>query len=252
MTFVTMGFDNLKTAVNPMSEEDEIAILVLLLEKLSDLYPLNLCTDIVCDRFMEGDVFDENKTDRTDLILIGASNLANIARHVNHDLWNITDLTRPGWRVTSDNGATLAAEVTDMATRVNMEGATVILQLLDNSVYKVGGPGGEQRLPGKDQHGLYHVDSSLVVAGRPIVKDMMSQLGPLIRALGTSRKIFLNPLAGYWVCPCCNDPGHVTNYRMVGYLPRQGESVHALRDHVRDSLFTRKVPNFRVLCPNCS
>jgi hypothetical protein len=36
----------------------------------------------------------------------------------------------------------------------------------------------------------------------------------------------------------------------VGYLPRTGESVSALRDHERDSLFTRKVPNFRVLCPN--
>jgi hypothetical protein len=45
-----MGFDNLKTAVNPMSEEDEKAILVLLLKELSDPYPLNFCTDIICDR----------------------------------------------------------------------------------------------------------------------------------------------------------------------------------------------------------
>jgi hypothetical protein len=144
----------------------------------------------------------------------------------------------------------LAAEVTDMATRVNMEGATVILQLLDNSMYMVGGRGGETRLPGKDRHGLYHIDSSLVVAGKPIVQDLISQMGPLIRALGTSRKIFLTPLARYWVCPFCNDPGHVTNYRTVGYLPRFGEFVYALRNHVQDSLFTRKVPNFRVLCPN--
>jgi hypothetical protein len=88
-----MGFNNLKRAVDPMSEEDEKAILALLPEELNDLYPLNLCTDIICDRFMEGDVFDENKTDRTDLIPIGASHLANIASHVNHDLRNIIDLT---------------------------------------------------------------------------------------------------------------------------------------------------------------
>jgi hypothetical protein len=129
-TFVAMGFDNLKTAVVPMNEEDDKAILVLLLDELNDLYPLNLCTDIICDRLREGDVFDENKMDCPDLILIGASHLANISRHVDHDLWNVIDLTQPGWRVTSDNVAALAAEVTDTAASVNMESAIVILQLL--------------------------------------------------------------------------------------------------------------------------
>jgi hypothetical protein len=76
--FVTMGFDNLKTAVDPVNEEDEKRILVLLLEELNDPYPLNLCTDVICDRFIDGDVFDENMTDRTDLILTGASHLGNI------------------------------------------------------------------------------------------------------------------------------------------------------------------------------
>jgi hypothetical protein len=69
---------------------------------------------------------------------------------VNHDIWNIIGLTPPGWRVTCDNGAALAAEVTNMAARVNMEGAAVILKLLKNSVYMVSGQGGEKRLPGKD------------------------------------------------------------------------------------------------------
>jgi hypothetical protein len=46
LTFVTMGFDNLKMAVNPLSEEDEKAGLILLLEELNNLYPLNLGMDI--------------------------------------------------------------------------------------------------------------------------------------------------------------------------------------------------------------
>jgi hypothetical protein len=71
--FVVSGFDNLKMAIDPISEEDEKALLVLLLEELNTLYPVNLDTDIVCDRFMEDDVFDEKTMDRTDLVLIGAS-----------------------------------------------------------------------------------------------------------------------------------------------------------------------------------
>jgi hypothetical protein len=79
---------------------------------------------------------------RTDLILIGASHLGNIARHVNQERWNVVNLTRPGWRVTSDNVKDLVAEVTSMAASMNIDNATVILQLLDNSVYMVRGPGG--------------------------------------------------------------------------------------------------------------
>ncbi len=87
---------------------------------------------------MDGDVFDENMTDRTDLILIDASHLGNIARHVNQDRWNVIDLTRPGWRVTSDNVSELVAEVTATAASINLDNATVILQLLDNNSVRSG------------------------------------------------------------------------------------------------------------------
>jgi hypothetical protein len=249
-TFVTSGFDNLKTAVEPISEEDEKTLMVLLIEELNDLYPLNLATDVICDRFMDDNVFDENMTDRTDLILIGASHLGNIARHINQDHWNVIDLTRPGWRVTSDNVSDLVAEVTATAANINIDNASVILQLLDNSVYMVRGPGGETRLPGKDRQGRYHVDGSLVVADKATVRDLLSMIGPVIRALGNARKVFLTPLARYWVGPCCGDPAHITNYHTVGYLPKLGKAVYALRDHVRDFLFIKKTPCFRVLCPN--
>jgi hypothetical protein len=48
VSFVVSGFDNLKSAVDPIAEEDEKALLVLLLEELNTLYPVNLDTDIVC------------------------------------------------------------------------------------------------------------------------------------------------------------------------------------------------------------
>ncbi len=88
-----MGFDNLKTAINPLSEEDEKSLLILLLEELNNLYLVNLGMD------MENVVFDDDTTERTDLKLIGAIHLSHIAKHVDHDTWNVTDLTRPGWRI---------------------------------------------------------------------------------------------------------------------------------------------------------
>ncbi len=92
-------------------------------------------------------------------------------------------------------------QVTELTSRINMDNSTVVLQLFDNSVYMVGGPGGEKRLPGRDRLGTYQVDGSLVVADKAAIKDLVNQLTPLFRVLGGSRKIYLTPLARYWVAP---------------------------------------------------
>jgi hypothetical protein len=249
-TFVTLGFNNLKTAVDPMSEDEEKSLLVLLLEELNNLYPLNLCTDVICDRFLEEDVFDDSAMDRTDLVLIGASHLGRVARNIHPDKWRLSDLTQPGWRINSSNVSEMVDRLAELSKTVYLKNATVVLQLFDNSVYMVGGPGGEKRLPEKDRTGTYHVDGSLVVADKPAIKDLVHQLIPLIQALGGARKVFLTPLARYWVNPCCGNPSHVTNYRTTGFLPRLGSAVADLRDFIRDALFVKKIKNFRVLCPN--
>jgi hypothetical protein len=96
--------------------------------------------------------------------------------------------------------------------------ATVILQLFDNSVYMVAGPGGEKKLPCKDRHSTYHIDGSLVVADKPTVRELVCIVIPLLKHLGAARKLFLTPLARYWVAPCCKDILHLNNYRLLGYL----------------------------------
>jgi hypothetical protein len=248
VTFLSVGFDNLKTAVDPLDEEDEKSLISLMLDELNNLYPVNLCTDVICDRFMEDDVFSNDTVDRTDLVLIGASHLSNVVKHVRQDAWRVVDLTTPGFRINSDSVAALTERVSN--TEVNWDDAVVVLQLFDNSVYLVGGEGGIKRLPAKDRSGKYHVDGTLTVADKPTVKELLSILSPLLKLLGGSKKLLLTPMARYWVAPCCADPDHLTNYRNPGFLPRLGDSIAALRDHIRDALFTRRTPNFRVLCPN--
>jgi hypothetical protein len=246
--FVSVGFDNLKTAVDPLGEEDEKALITLLIDELNNLYPVNLCTDIVSDRFMEDDVFAGDSMDRTDLVLIGASHLSNVVKHVRHEAWRVTDLTTPGFRICDESVAALVDRVS--AADISLDSAAVVLQLYDNSVYLVGGQGGVKRLPAKDRSGKYHVDGNLTVADKTTVKELTGTLAPLLKMLENSKKLVLTPLARYWVTPCCGDPEHLTNYRTPGFLPRLGEAVAALRDHIRDALFTRRVTNFRVLCPN--
>jgi hypothetical protein len=221
-----------------------------LLDELNNLYPVNLCTDVICDRFMEEDVFDDSTQDRTDLVLIGASHLARTARCLNPETWNVFDLTQPGLRINSASINDIMNKVSDLSQQIDIDKAIVVLQLFDSSVFMVGGPGGEKRLPGRDRARTYHIDGSLVVADRTVIKYLVAQLAPLLKALGASRKIVLTPMARYWVGPCCGDPAHLTNYHTSGYLPKLGDAIAALRDAIRDALFVKKIQNFRVLCPN--
>ncbi len=195
-------------------------------------------------------MFDDNAMDRTDLVLVGESHLGRVAKNINHEQWKVADLTRPGFRINSATVTALLEKIQDLASEVNLDNATVILQPFDNSVYMTGGPGGEKRLPVKDGAGTYHIEGSLVVADKAAVKDLVQQLAPVLKALGNARKLILTPLARYWVAPCCGDPSHTVNYRTVGFLPRLGDAIASLRDSIRDALFVKKVPNFRVICPN--
>ncbi len=88
------------------------------------------------------------------------------------------------------------------------------------------------------------------MADKAGIRDLTSQLTPLIKSLTGIRKIFLTPLARYWLKLCCGDDDHHVNFHASGYLPALGSNIFRLRDYIRDALYTKRTSNFRVLCPN--
>jgi hypothetical protein len=248
-TFVSSGFCNLKSVVEPISEDFERYLLASLVDEMNNLFPLNLSTDFVCDRFLEEDAFEET-TNRTALVLVGASHLRNLARFLDTQEWQVHDLTTPGWRISEQSVEQKTQEIVKLSEHVDLEKSTIILQLFDNCVFMAGGAGGTKNLPVRGHDGKYHVIGELVVADKAGVKDLAGKLVPLLKALGSAKKLVLSPLSRYWLDPCCPDPSHVTNYKTVGYLQRLGSATSALKDFIRDSLYTRRVQNFRVVCPN--
>jgi hypothetical protein len=244
-----MGFCNLKTVVEPITEDFERYILGSIIDELNSLFPLSLATDFVCDRFLDEDVFTET-TNPTALVLVGASHLRNMARLFDASEWQIYDLTTPGRRISDQNVKKKVAEIANLSEEIELEKATIVLQLYDNSVFLVGGAGGTKSLPTRDPEGRYHINGELLVTDKAGIKELTSMLVPLIRSLCGAKKIFLAPLSRYWVDPCCGDPAHLTNYRSADFLPRLGAATSVLKEYIRDSLYTRHTSNFRVLCPN--
>ncbi len=199
ITYITTGFGNLKTAAEPISEEFERYLLTSLIEELNNLFPVNLATDFICDRFMDTEVFDETMMDRTALILIGASHLRNTGRFFKQEDWRVIDLTTPGWRISENSVKAKVEELKNVADDIDLKFSVCVLQLYDNSVYLVGGPGGVKHLPARDPTGKYHIDGPLIVADKSGVKDLTAKLTPLLRELGECKKVFLTrwPATGW-------------------------------------------------------
>jgi hypothetical protein len=122
---------------------------------------------------------------------------------VDPDKYDIVNLCKPGFRITTSNVAELT-KMLETELQKPVEGpCTAIIQLFDNSVYQVGGPGGVRYLPDRDQYGQYHITGTLQVADKGAVKEMVGMLAPVFRAMGQIRKLVLTPLARYWLKPCC-------------------------------------------------
>jgi hypothetical protein len=69
-----------------------------------------------------------------------------------------------------DNVASMTDKIEAMVARIGTENTVFVLQLYDNSVFMVGGPGGESYHPVQDKKGIYHIDGRLVVANKDAVK----------------------------------------------------------------------------------
>ncbi len=105
-----------------------------------------------------------------------------------------------------DNVASMTDKIEAMVARTGTENTVFVLQLYDNSVFMVGGPGGESYHPVQDKKGIYHIDGCLVVANKDAVKELTALLLPLLKVIGASMKLVVAPL---WLAPCCDDEDHV-------------------------------------------
>jgi hypothetical protein len=159
-----------------------------------------------------------------------------MSEYFDDEKWEVHNLSRPGFQVTESSVAEITLAVVELGKTVQLDSCTVLMQLYDNSVFQVGGPGGVRTLPKPDSTGRYHITGTLQVADKAAIKEMTGILQPLIKALGQSKKALLAPLTRYWLKPCCDNPLHHVNYSVATYLPALGASVFRLRDSIHDSL----------------
>jgi hypothetical protein len=152
-TYTSGGFSNL-TAAAPLNEESERSLVLSLIHDLNEIYATGLWEQPVVDRYMEDDIFLSDDQPKHKLILLGSSHLNRIIEHVDPDKYDIVNLCKPGFRITTSSVAELTKKLETELQKPADGPCTVIIQLFDNSVYQVGGPGGVRYLPDRDQEPL--------------------------------------------------------------------------------------------------
>jgi hypothetical protein len=107
----------------------------------------------------------------------------------------LEDLRPHDSRRISENSVSEKIEQRNLASEIDFKTAVCIMQLHDNSIYLVSGPGGIRHLPACDSSGKFHNDGPLLVPDKAGMKDLMAKRVPLVKELGESKKVFLAPLA---------------------------------------------------------
>jgi hypothetical protein len=96
---------------------------------------------------------------------------------------------------------------------------------------------------------MYHIPGALEVADHNIIKSLVTQCFPLLRAAGKCEKVVLSPLPQY-VKPCCSSKNHLTNRRELGLKDMMAEGLEEILRSLNDLIAGKKIRSFKVLSPH--
>ena len=177
VAYVGLGWRNICSKLSAMTPEQESKFLDVMLTEHNLELALQLDTDPSTDRLL-----NTPEVVRRPLIIVGggshASRLANALGSINPE---VVDLSIGGWKVTEDNVRDLATDVGDaLEAAESPEGCTIVLQLLDNSLFK-GGSKTSQIYPVK-LGGTFHIVGELSTINEDKFKEIFKMVIPIFRA----------------------------------------------------------------------
>jgi hypothetical protein len=234
--------------IEPMSHETAAELVANMVEELNSGFMTELGEPVVaeCDPD-DAEVGEEpNKYADLKLIFIGGSHAYRMAAAADNLGLDVENMATPGFRVT-DNSIENAVELLRDILEGCEKRAVVIYHLYDNNVFFSCKQDGSRALPEKID-GVYHVEGRLEFADYHTVKHLVNSTVPLLRAGGDFEKIILSPFLRY-LKSYCRDKSHVTNRKDPEYFGKLGEAIRNMRESIKDTVYGKKIRNFKVLDP---
>jgi hypothetical protein len=232
--------------IEPLAPEKEAELLLKLISELNCKFFLELSEDIqVSDKdWVAADCHAE--TTRK-FILVGNSHVARLALALEDEGHEVSGVTLDGGCLSEESAENTAYQISELVQEADPL-TTIVYFLFDNNIYKAkkenGDVGPATRVRGSSK---YHVVGDLCTVEREEFKVIFNMAVPLLRAGGDLNKIVLSPLVRYAQSPCCDDPGHCTNFGSRSYREMLGEAMAHLEGWVKDFTFSKRIRHFKVI-----
>ena len=78
------------------------------------------------------------------------------------------------------------------------------------------------------------------------MEDLLHCSLPLIRPGRNHRKLLVAPIRRYTTAPCCENLGHITNFKRSGYQSNMVDTLEGIRDRMRRFYYNKRILNFRI------
>jgi hypothetical protein len=170
-------------------------------------------------------------------IIIGGSNAGQLADCCTALGLDVVKHVKSGWKINKESVDLILPELAK-TFETTSKNVPVIIQGLDNTAYfgatEDGGMAPLSQCVPKDKG--YHAIGALVVASDRSISASVSQLNRLICACGDRQIFILSVMPRFIIMPCCDHPGHMTNFLDENYLQTILRDLAALRTSIKRML----------------
>ncbi len=194
--FVSPGWEDLPGSLPALGEEDERAFLHVMLSELNNKFALQLDTCPITDRSSQPGTDNADEC-RFGIVLAGSSHSVRLIDPLESTNLRVVDSTTPGFRVTDQSVAEMAAELAEKVSDLDPNDNVIVIQLLDNSSYECKTLNGDRILPKRGRDGKFHAVGELGVIRKDTLREHFMAMQPIFRAVKGFKVLVLTPLPRY-------------------------------------------------------
>jgi hypothetical protein len=236
--------DAIPEKIKPATQLQEEKIVRVLIEEIRSKLALDLDPSPTFER---GLGLQTRTKQAVDFLIVGSNNASKLARALEERGFSTCLISEPNWRIERGSVDKLA-KITRSAIE-DMDPATVILQLLDNSTFFGRGRDGSRVAARKGDDSKYHIEGDVNIGSKETQIEHLKELKPLLELLDKRRAIIITPLPRYVIKACCENPEHCSNRRFLDFKQQMLDSLELMRKTCKDFLFYEGKKSIKVLDP---
>ena len=240
------GWDNLPVCAAPITSEVEKSIIQAIINDLGEKQAMVLSTDICVSRAVQ----DTSTPVASGMMIVGSSKATRLASALEEAGHKVSAVTSANWRAIKSSVERLSQNMREKIQEVNPE--SVVLFLMDNSIFYSRWDGGSMVPARKGNDGHYHVDSELVITPKETQINVFNLISELLETAKGRRRVVVMPMLRYVSDSCCEDSEHVSNRGEAGFVAKLKEELEALKQNFRDFLFLKGFRDTIVFDPSIS